>query len=168
MHVQLVFSSTWKFCTDHRHTQRVVSGYWREANPSSPISIIPFPRKSMFLGTIFTIAEINGHFVVPQRLWYRKWDSCSVSELINENHFPTFLAVIILRCREGLEVTDDVSIVEHLGHPVFITEGAYTNIKVLKFYYIYFIYSFWKWRLNWFNIVLIRSNHAFNSPSFLM
>lgn len=32
--------------------------------------------------------------------------------------------------REGLEVTDDVSIVEHLGHPVFITEGAYTNIKV--------------------------------------
>ncbi|GMN33262.1 hypothetical protein TIFTF001_004058 [Ficus carica] len=31
---------------------------------------------------------------------------------------------------EGLEVTDDVSIVEHLGHPVFITEGAYTNIKV--------------------------------------
>nr|AOV62775.1 2-C-methyl-D-erythritol 4-phosphate cytidylyltransferase [Morus alba] len=32
--------------------------------------------------------------------------------------------------REGLEVTDDVSIVEHLGHPVYITEGAYTNIKV--------------------------------------
>ncbi|PON53721.1 2-C-methyl-D-erythritol 4-phosphate cytidylyltransferase [Parasponia andersonii] len=31
---------------------------------------------------------------------------------------------------EGLEVTDDVSIVEHLGHPVYITEGAYTNIKV--------------------------------------
>ncbi|XP_008452188.1 2-C-methyl-D-erythritol 4-phosphate cytidylyltransferase, chloroplastic isoform X2 [Cucumis melo] len=32
--------------------------------------------------------------------------------------------------REGLEVTDDVSIVEHLRHPVFITEGSYTNIKV--------------------------------------
>lgn len=31
---------------------------------------------------------------------------------------------------EGLEVTDDVSIVEHLGHPVKITEGLYTNIKV--------------------------------------
>ncbi|XP_058097516.1 2-C-methyl-D-erythritol 4-phosphate cytidylyltransferase, chloroplastic [Magnolia sinica] len=30
----------------------------------------------------------------------------------------------------GLEVTDDVSIVEHLKHPVFITEGSYTNIKV--------------------------------------
>ncbi|XP_020537138.1 2-C-methyl-D-erythritol 4-phosphate cytidylyltransferase, chloroplastic isoform X2 [Jatropha curcas] len=31
--------------------------------------------------------------------------------------------------RGGLEVTDDVSIVEHLKHPVFITEGSYTNIK---------------------------------------
>ncbi|KAH0988536.1 hypothetical protein GBA52_000019 [Prunus armeniaca] len=33
--------------------------------------------------------------------------------------------------REGLEVTDDVSIVEHLPHPVYITEGSYTNIKVV-------------------------------------
>lgn len=32
--------------------------------------------------------------------------------------------------REGLEVTDDVSTVEHLKHPVYITEGSYTNIKV--------------------------------------
>ncbi|KAF8016123.1 hypothetical protein BT93_H1605 [Corymbia citriodora subsp. variegata] len=32
--------------------------------------------------------------------------------------------------REGLEVTDDVSIVEHLRHPVYVTEGSYTNIKV--------------------------------------
>ncbi|XP_054803739.1 2-C-methyl-D-erythritol 4-phosphate cytidylyltransferase, chloroplastic isoform X2 [Prosopis cineraria] len=30
----------------------------------------------------------------------------------------------------GLEVTDDVSIVEHIKHPVYITEGSYTNIKV--------------------------------------
>lgn len=34
--------------------------------------------------------------------------------------------------REGLEVTDDVSIVEYLKHPVYITEGSYTNIKVVK------------------------------------
>lgn len=32
--------------------------------------------------------------------------------------------------RGGLEVTDDVSIVEHLKHPVYVTEGCYTNIKV--------------------------------------
>ncbi|KAK9678018.1 hypothetical protein RND81_11G182300 [Saponaria officinalis] len=32
--------------------------------------------------------------------------------------------------RKGLEVTDDVSIVEHLNHPVYITEGSYSNIKI--------------------------------------
>jgi 2-C-methyl-D-erythritol 4-phosphate cytidylyltransferase len=32
--------------------------------------------------------------------------------------------------RDDLEVTDDVSIVEYLKHPVYITEGSYTNIKV--------------------------------------
>ncbi|KAL3695122.1 hypothetical protein R1sor_008773 [Riccia sorocarpa] len=32
--------------------------------------------------------------------------------------------------RERLEVTDDVSIVEYLKHPVLITEGCYTNLKV--------------------------------------
>ncbi|XP_066313077.1 2-C-methyl-D-erythritol 4-phosphate cytidylyltransferase, chloroplastic-like isoform X3 [Miscanthus floridulus] len=32
--------------------------------------------------------------------------------------------------RDSLEVTDDVSIVEYLKHPVYITEGSYTNIKV--------------------------------------
>lgn len=41
--------------------------------------------------------------------------------------------------REGLEVTDDVSIVEHLKHPVYITEGSYTNIKVVKFPILYFL-----------------------------
>ena len=30
----------------------------------------------------------------------------------------------------GLEVTDDVSIIEALGKPVKITAGAYTNLKV--------------------------------------
>ncbi|ONM35809.1 diphosphocytidyl methyl erythritol synthase1 [Zea mays] len=32
--------------------------------------------------------------------------------------------------RDNHEVTDDVSIVEYLKHPVYITEGSYTNIKV--------------------------------------
>ena len=31
---------------------------------------------------------------------------------------------------EGLEVTDDVSIIEALGKPVQVTGGSYTNIKV--------------------------------------
>lgn len=32
--------------------------------------------------------------------------------------------------REGLDVTDDVSIVEQLGEPVKLTMGEYTNIKL--------------------------------------
>lgn len=43
-----------------------------------------------------------------------------------------FFLVVPSSCREGLEVTDDVSIIEHLKHPVYITEGSYTNIKVVK------------------------------------
>lgn len=31
---------------------------------------------------------------------------------------------------KGLEVTDDVSIIEAMGLPVKITPGSYTNIKV--------------------------------------
>lgn len=46
-----------------------------------------------------------------------------------KTHFIVFLVSCDF-CREGLEVTDDVSIVEHLKHPVYITEGSYTNIKV--------------------------------------
>ena len=35
-----------------------------------------------------------------------------------------------LVAREGLEVTDDVSIIEAMGLPVQVTPGSYTNIKV--------------------------------------
>ena len=34
-----------------------------------------------------------------------------------------------LVARDGLAVTDDASIVEALGQPVFITKGEYTNLK---------------------------------------
>lgn len=42
------------------------------------------------------------------------------------------LCVLYILNREGLEVTDDVSIVEYLKHPVYVTQGSYTNIKVRK------------------------------------
>ena len=53
-----------------------------------------------------------------------------------EMHTPQVVRPELLRRgyelvqREGLEVTDDVSIVEHLGEPVVVTEGEYTNIKL--------------------------------------
>jgi 2-C-methyl-D-erythritol 4-phosphate cytidylyltransferase len=31
---------------------------------------------------------------------------------------------------KGIEVTDDVSIVEHIGHPVKLVHGSYNNIKI--------------------------------------
>lgn len=74
-----------------------------------------------------TIKEVNSEsFVVrtPDRktLW--------------EIQTPQVIKPMLLRSgfelvqSKGLEVTDDASIVEHLKHPVFITEGSYTNIKV--------------------------------------
>lgn len=32
--------------------------------------------------------------------------------------------------KQGVEATDDVSLIEALGHEVKLTEGSYTNIKV--------------------------------------
>lgn len=54
-----------------------------------------------------------------------KFESSLIFKYIMKLHF-----FYHLRNREGLEVTDDVSIVEHLKHPVYITQGSYTNIKV--------------------------------------
>ncbi|KAE9446764.1 hypothetical protein C3L33_21326, partial [Rhododendron williamsianum] len=73
-----------------------------------------------------TIKEANSEsFVVRtldrRTLWEMQTPQVIKPELILER-----------LCREGLEVTDDVSIVEHLKHPVYITEGSYTNIKVIR------------------------------------
>ncbi|EFN57889.1 hypothetical protein CHLNCDRAFT_141910 [Chlorella variabilis] len=43
---------------------------------------------------------------------------------------PVLREGFALVAAQGLEVTDDVSIVEALGRPVRITPGSYTNIKV--------------------------------------
>ena len=56
--------------------------------------------------------------------------------LLWEMHTPQVIQPDILRkgfalvAEKGLAVTDDVSIVEALGLPVFITQGQYTNLKV--------------------------------------
>jgi len=53
-----------------------------------------------------------------------------------EMHTPQVVRPQLLRdgfalvAAEGLAVTDDVSIVEAMGLPVFITQGEYTNLKV--------------------------------------
>jgi len=68
------------------------------------------------------------------------WVHHCISNLLSveqSSGLPVYLSCrtqfIHLHNRNGLEVTDDVSIVEHLKHPVYITEGSYTNIKVLNY-----------------------------------
>eukprot|EP00854_Cymbomonas_tetramitiformis_P003905 gene3905-4868_t len=50
---------------------------------------------------------------------------------VKEASGPAILAKGFAYVKENnLEVTDDVSIVEHLGEPVRITKGSYENLKV--------------------------------------
>ncbi|GJX79086.1 putative RNA-directed DNA polymerase [Tanacetum coccineum] len=97
------------------------------ANPSFQCDIFtkPLPT-SRFL---FLRSKLQGNsesFVVKtldrKTLWEMQTPQVIKPELLKKG--------FELVKREGLEVTDDVSIVEHLKHPVYITEGSYTNIKV--------------------------------------
>eukprot|EP00246_Nothoceros_aenigmaticus_P001667 TRINITY_DN12209_c0_g1_i1.p1 TRINITY_DN12209_c0_g1~~TRINITY_DN12209_c0_g1_i1.p1 ORF type:complete len:230 (+),score=36.01 TRINITY_DN12209_c0_g1_i1:51-692(+) len=74
-----------------------------------------------------TIKEATGDHFVAKTLDRRTLWEIQTPQVIE----PTLLRRgFELVHRESLEVTDDVSIVEYLKHPVFITEGSYTNIKV--------------------------------------
>ncbi|XP_020582276.1 2-C-methyl-D-erythritol 4-phosphate cytidylyltransferase, chloroplastic isoform X1 [Phalaenopsis equestris] len=74
-----------------------------------------------------TIKEANNDLFVVRTLDRRTLWEMQTPQVIK----PDLLrAGFELVNRQGLEVTDDVSIVEHLKHPVYITEGSYTNIKV--------------------------------------
>ncbi|KAG2704306.1 hypothetical protein I3760_06G178000 [Carya illinoinensis] len=75
-----------------------------------------------------TIKEANSQFFVVRTLdrktlWEMQTPQVIKPDLLNKG--------FELVNRGGLEVTDDVSIVEHLKHPVYITEGSYTNIKTV-------------------------------------
>uniref|UniRef100_A0A224X8W5 2-C-methyl-D-erythritol 4-phosphate cytidylyltransferase, chloroplastic n=1 Tax=Hypericum androsaemum TaxID=140968 RepID=A0A224X8W5_HYPAN len=74
-----------------------------------------------------TIKEADGQSFVVQTLDRRKLWEMQTPQVIKPELLKKGFELVN---REGLEVTDDVSIVEHLKHPVYITEGSYTNIKV--------------------------------------
>ncbi|MEW5301315.1 MAG: hypothetical protein WDW38_009520 [Sanguina aurantia] len=74
-----------------------------------------------------TIKVVNGDLMVTQtlqrsKLWEVQTPQCIIPSLLRKG--------FELVRREGLEVTDDVSIIEALGLPVKLTQGSYTNIKV--------------------------------------
>lgn len=74
-----------------------------------------------------TIKEVDKDLMVIKtlqrsKLWEVQTPQCIRQELLR--------AGFDLVHREGLEVTDDVSIIEAMGKPVKITSGSYTNIKI--------------------------------------
>lgn len=74
-----------------------------------------------------TIKEVDKGMMVVKtlersKLWEVQTPQCIRPALLREG--------FDLVKSKGLEVTDDVSIIEALGKPVRITPGAYTNIKV--------------------------------------
>jgi 2-C-methyl-D-erythritol 4-phosphate cytidylyltransferase len=74
-----------------------------------------------------TIKEVNGDKYVVKTLKRAALWEVQTPQVIR----PQLLKRGFEKVRaEGLEVTDDVSIIEALGEPVKITPGSYTNIKV--------------------------------------
>lgn len=74
-----------------------------------------------------TIKEVDGDMMVIKtlersKLWEVQTPQCIRPDLLREG--------FRLVKETGLEVTDDVSIIEAMGLPVKITKGSYTNIKV--------------------------------------
>ncbi|KAK2986971.1 hypothetical protein RJ640_024869 [Escallonia rubra] len=83
-------------------------------------SVLGVPAKA-------TIKEANSDSFVVKTLDRRTLWEMQTPQVIKPELLKSGFELVN---REGLEVTDDVSIVEHLKHPVYITEGSYTNIKV--------------------------------------
>jgi 2-C-methyl-D-erythritol 4-phosphate cytidylyltransferase len=68
----------------------------------------------------------DGEFVLRTIPRSRLWEVHTPQVILIETLLRGFQKVT----EEGLEVTDDVSIVEALGEPVKLTRGEYTNLKI--------------------------------------
>lgn len=68
----------------------------------------------------------DGEFVLRTIPRSRLWEVHTPQVVLIETLLRGFQKV----AEEGLEVTDDVSIVEALGEPVKLTQGEYTNLKI--------------------------------------
>jgi 2-C-methyl-D-erythritol 4-phosphate cytidylyltransferase len=86
-----------------------------------------------------TIKEVNDDGTVARTLVRARLWEVQTPQVIEPELLRRGFAFAIER---GLEVTDDVSVVELLGETVRITQGSYTNIKAS------FCFS-WSWRESW-------------------
>ncbi len=74
-----------------------------------------------------TIKEVNPDGTVVATLQRSKLWEVQTPQVIRPGLLKEGFALVQ---SEGLEVTDDVSIIEAMGKPVRVTPGSYTNIKV--------------------------------------
>ncbi|CAN0899431.1 2-C-methyl-D-erythritol 4-phosphate cytidylyltransferase, chloroplastic [Linum grandiflorum] len=137
-----------KFALPGKERQDSVYSGLQEIDPSSELVCIHDSARPLVLPAdvrkVIKDAAANGAAVlgVPVKATIKEADSESFvvktldRKTLWEMQTPQVIKPEVLKRgfelvnREGLEVTDDVSIVEHLKHPVFVTEGSYTNIKV--------------------------------------
>ena len=76
-----------------------------------------------------TLKEVNSERMVVKTLQRAALWEVQTPQVIRP---PLLRQGFALVAEKGLEVTDDVSIIEALGKPVRITAGSYTNIKVRR------------------------------------
>ncbi|XP_027920624.1 2-C-methyl-D-erythritol 4-phosphate cytidylyltransferase, chloroplastic isoform X2 [Vigna unguiculata] len=137
-----------KFALPGKERQDSVYNGFQAVDPSSELVCVHDSARPLVLSSdvrkVLTDGLLNGAAVlgVPVKATIKEANSESFvvktldRKTLWEMQTPQVIKPELLRKgfelvnREGLEVTDDVSIVEHLKHPVFITEGSYTNIKV--------------------------------------
>eukprot|EP00238_Polyblepharides_amylifera_P010571 CAMPEP_0196576772 /NCGR_PEP_ID=MMETSP1081-20130531/5953_1 /TAXON_ID=36882 /ORGANISM="Pyramimonas amylifera, Strain CCMP720" /LENGTH=189 /DNA_ID=CAMNT_0041895465 /DNA_START=337 /DNA_END=906 /DNA_ORIENTATION=+ len=74
-----------------------------------------------------TVKEADGDGMVVKTLDRSKLWEMHTPQVIRPQMLRDGFAFV---AKHNLEVTDDVSIVEHLGEPVRITPGSYENLKV--------------------------------------
>lgn len=103
----------------------------RDALEGSGAAVLGVPVKP-------TIKEVNDDGTVARTLERARLWEVQTPQVIE----PGLLRRGFAFAREkGLEVTDDVSVVELLGETVRITQGRYTNIKVRKLFFLSFFFE---------------------------
>nr|NGY95527.1 2-C-methyl-D-erythritol 4-phosphate cytidylyltransferase, chloroplastic [Neochlamydia sp. AcF84] len=75
----------------------------------------------------FTIKEHDGNHIVKQTPDRSRYWEVQTPQVIRKDILEQGFAHALTH---HLEVTDDVSLAEHLGYPVKLVEGCYTNLKI--------------------------------------
>lgn len=75
----------------------------------------------------FTIKEHDGHLNVKKTVDRSKYWEIQTPQIMRTELLSKGFEYIQ---KHNLEITDDVSLAEHLGYPIKLVEGDYTNLKI--------------------------------------